>query len=91
MSGPGYQPGRDDTRWGKVGRELAAEWALVAFAAELGASADLNGRFAGRWHVWFEAEGSDAVQWLARPLAGGSRLSAATADELAAKIEEAGQ
>jgi hypothetical protein len=86
----GYRPGRDDTRWSRLGREMAADWALLAFEAELAASADLNDRFAGRWHCWVVVL-SGAVEWLARPAGNGEPLlSAATADLLAVRIEEAG-
>ena len=81
--------GRDDTRWAKVGRELAAEWALITFEPELAASADLNERYGGRWHVWFVAQGTDTVEWLARPDGGGEPLlSAATAEGLADLIDQ---
>ena len=86
MSGHGL--GRDDTRWGKVQRELAAEWAMVTYEAELAASADLNARYTGRWHIWFEA-GADTLLWVARPMAGGEpRLSAPTAEGLAELIDQ---
>jgi hypothetical protein len=82
--------GRDDTRWSKVGRELAAEWALVTFEPELAASADLNERYDGRWHVWFVAQGTDTVEWLARRSGTADPpLSAPTTDQLVALIEQA--
>jgi hypothetical protein len=105
----GYRPGRDDTRWSKLerdlaaerrqsppltddqaGRELVADWALITFEPELEASADLNERYAGRWHVWFVAQGTDTVEWLARPAGQGEPLlSAPTSGELAGQIDEA--
>ncbi|HEV3291462.1 MAG TPA: hypothetical protein VG123_20985 [Streptosporangiaceae bacterium] len=86
----GYRPGRDDTRFGKLERELAANWALEAFEPQLAASADLNERYAGRWHCWFVAQGTDTVEWLARPAGQGEPLlSAPTAAELAVMIDEA--
>jgi hypothetical protein len=86
---PGYRPGRDDTRWGKVQRELRAEWALVTFEHELGESMRLNERYGGRWHVWFVAQGTDTVEWLARPAGQGEPLlTAPTAEQLVALIDQ---
>jgi hypothetical protein len=94
----GYRPGRDDTRWAKLERDLAAErraadaadWALATFEPQLAASAELNERYAGRWHCWFVAQGTDTVEWLARPAGQGEPLlSAPTAAELAVMIDEA--
>jgi hypothetical protein len=88
----GYRPGRDDTRWDKLARDLhseAIQAALGAYDAELRRSAELNDQLAGRWHVWFVSV-SGSVEWLARPAGNGEPLlSAATADLLVAKIDEA--
>jgi hypothetical protein len=87
-----YSPGRDDTKFGRLARELHAE--TSAYLAALGhlpdieMSADLNNRLAGRWAVWFEATGPSTV-WKARPASGGPLLTADSSDELLARIEEA--
>jgi hypothetical protein len=91
--GPGsYRPGRDDTRWAKLARDLhqeAIQAALGAYDGELNRSAELNTAYAGRWHIWFVAL-AGSVEWLARPAGNGEPLlSAWSADELVAKIEEA--
>ena len=89
MTGPGHRPGRDDGKFAKLGRELAAEWALVTFEAELGTAMRLNEQLAGRWHVWFVAQGADTLEWLARPAGGGDPLLCALdAEVLAAQIEQ---
>lgn len=93
----GYSRGRDDCRWSKLSRELAAErqerevmtrWLLEHYEPQLAASADLNERYAGRWHCWFVAQGTDTVEWLARRSGTTDPpISAATADLLAVLIE----
>jgi hypothetical protein len=86
----GYRPGRDDTRWSKLERELAAAQRADPFEPYLARAAELNDQLAGRWHVWFVAQGTSTVEWLARPVGNGDPLlSAATADLLVAQIEEA--
>jgi hypothetical protein len=90
---PTYRPGRDDTRFGRLARELHAE--TSAYLAALGhlpdieMSADLNERLAGRWAVWFEATTGSPTVWKGRPTAGGALLTADSSDELLALIEEA--
>ena len=90
----GYRPGRDDTRWSKLARDLhqeAIQAALGAYDGELRRSAELNTALAGRWHVWFVSL-SGVVEWLARPAGGGDPLlSAETADQLVGLIEQAGR
>jgi hypothetical protein len=82
-----YHPGRDDTRWGKLARELGAARTLADYEVHVARSAAMNRELAGCWHVWFVALGG-AVEWLARPAGQGEPLlSAWTADELAALIE----
>lgn len=90
----GHSRGRDDTRWAKLERELAAErdmsgWLLEHYEPQLAASADLNARYDGRWHVWFVAQGTSTVEWLARPAGNGEPLlSAATPEELVQLIDQ---
>jgi hypothetical protein len=87
-----YSPGRDDTKFGKLARELHAETsaylAAIGHLPDIEASADLNDRLAGRWAVWFEATGS-SILWKGRPASGGALLTADSSAELLALIEEA--
>jgi hypothetical protein len=86
-----YSPGRDDTKFGKLARELHAETsaylAAITHMPDIELSADLNDRLAGRWAVWFEATGSTTL-WKGRRTSGGPMLTADSSDELLAKIEE---
>jgi hypothetical protein len=88
-----YHPGRDDTRFGRLARELhtetAAYLAACAHAPDLELSAELNDLLTGRWAVWFEATGGVTL-WKARPASGGRLLTAGSSTELLALIEEAG-
>lgn len=90
MAAP-YRPGRDDTRFGRLARELHAETsaylAALAHSPDLIRSAELNEQLEGCWSVWFEATGG-TIRWLGSPAGGGRLLEAASADELVAKIEE---
>ena len=66
---PGYRPGRDDTRFGRLARELHAETsaylAAITHMPDIELSADLNELLTGRWAVWFEATGPSTL-WKAR-------------------------
>jgi hypothetical protein len=88
-----YSPGRDDTRFGKLARELHAETsaylAALGHLPDLEASADLNDRLKGRWAVWFEAVTGSPTVWKGRPASGGALLTADSSAELLALIEEA--
>ena len=84
-----YHPGRDDTSLDRLQRQLTAEWALVTFGPELETASALNARYDGTWHIWFSAQGTDSVEWSAKTIRGGQvLLTAATPEELVAKIEE---
>jgi hypothetical protein len=86
-----YQPGRDDTKFGRLARELHAETAAYLAAAahhpDLARSAELNEQLAGKWAVWFEATGP-RIRWLGRSHRTGALLAAPSPEELVAKIEE---
>jgi hypothetical protein len=87
-----YHPGRDDTKFGRLARELHAETAAYlaacAHAPDLELSAELNDLMAGRWAVWFEATGPSTL-WKARRTSGGPILTADSSTGLLALIEEA--
>ena len=88
-----YRPGRDDTRFGKLARELHAETAAflaaTAHHGDLCQSAELNERLAGRWSAWFCARSGAPTLWLARPVGGGEPLlTAPSSGELLALIDK---
>ena len=90
MAAP-YRPGRDDTRFGRLARELHAQTsaflAATAHLPDLEQSADLNELLRGRWAVWFEATGSTTL-WKARRTSGGPVVTADSSTGLLAQIEE---
>jgi hypothetical protein len=87
-----YKPGRDDTRFGRLARELHAETAAYLAACahlpDLELSADLNELLRGRWAVWFEATTGSSTLWRARRTSGGRLLTADSSTGLLAAIEE---
>jgi hypothetical protein len=88
---PTYRPGRDDTRFGRLARELHAETsaylAAISHLPDIEMSADLNELLTGRWAVWFEATGSSTL-WKARRTSGGPVLTADSSTELLAQIQQ---
>jgi hypothetical protein len=88
-----YHPGRDDTSFGRLARELHAETAAYlaacAHAPDLDQSAGLNELLTGKWAVWFEATTGSPTVWKARRTSGGPIVTASSSTALLALVEEA--